>query len=251
MSCFIPFSATINPLLVPQAINDPFDVKVSKVARIAIEELQVILTESDHKWKHNFGLTPEKKGPIKGKMFGVLVVENTNGELGYLCTFSGKFADVPHPEIFVPSLFKIETDDYFINKGMTELSRIGEEIERLKSQGIALGLAKIRELEGERKLKSFALQRKLFDQYNFLNKKGETKGIWEIFKEYNDKKPASGAGECAAPKLLQYAFHHKMKPLAINEFWWGMSTKSELRKHGQFYPACEDKCRPILEYMLS
>jgi tRNA pseudouridine32 synthase / 23S rRNA pseudouridine746 synthase len=34
------------------------------------------------------------------------------------------------------------------------------------------------------------------------------------------------------------------------EFWWGVSPKSEIRKHGQFYPACRGKCEPILAHML-
>ncbi len=42
-----------------------------------------------------------------------------------------------------------------------------------------------------------------------------------------------------------------MKPLAMAEFWWGQSPKSEIRTHGQFYPSCKGKCEPILSHMLS
>jgi tRNA pseudouridine32 synthase/23S rRNA pseudouridine746 synthase len=73
----------------------------------------------------------------------------------------------------------------------------------------------------------------------------------EIFENALYKNPPAGAGECAAPKLLQYAFQHNMKPIAMAEFWWGLSPKSDFWKHGQYYPACQEKCRPILDHMLA
>jgi len=63
-------------------------------------------------------------------------------------------------------------------------------------------------------------------------------------------KPPAAAGECATPKLLQYAFLNGLRPVAMAEFWWGAPPKSEIRKHRQFYPACTGKCKPILEHML-
>ena len=105
-------------------------------------------------------------------------------------------------------------------------------------------------LKEERKTKSALLQQRMFDQYNFLNSKGETKTVCEIFLQTEQKVPPAGAGDCAAPKLLQYAYQHQMQPLAMAEFWWGQSPKSEIRKHGCFYPACRSKCEPILKHML-
>ena len=131
---------------------------------------------------------------------------------------------------------------------MTELTQIGDRINKLESENSSVALSEVLQLKTERKVKSKLLQQELFDQYQFLNKLGEVKSICYIFKEFNNKKPAAGSGECSAPKLLQYAYHHKMKPLAIAEFWWGKSTK--YKEHGKFYPACNDKCRPILGYML-
>lgn len=107
---------------------------------------------------------------------------------------------------------------------------------------VNLLLDEINQLKEERRQKSSALQQKLFAEYSFLNQFGERKSIGEIF---NDNPPA-GAGECAAPKLLHYAFEHQLKPIAMAEFWWGKSPKSEIRKHKQFYPACKSKCEPIL-----
>jgi tRNA pseudouridine32 synthase/23S rRNA pseudouridine746 synthase len=110
---------------------------------------------------------------------------------------------------------------------------------------------KIQSLKTRRKQKSGALQQKLFDQYQFLNQSGEVKPLTAIFEKTVFGKPPSGAGECAAPKLLQYAFQHQLKPIAMAEFWWGQSPVSEVRKHGQYYPACRGKCEPILGHMLA
>jgi tRNA pseudouridine32 synthase / 23S rRNA pseudouridine746 synthase len=103
-------------------------------------------------------------------------------------------------------------------------------------------LEAINQLKEERRIKSGALQQKLFAEYSFLNQFGERKSIGEIF----NNNPPAGAGECAAPKLLHYAFENQLKPIAMAEFWWGQSPKSEIRKHKQFYPACKSKCEPIL-----
>ncbi|WP_333877300.1 RluA family pseudouridine synthase [Flavobacterium sp.] len=104
----------------------------------------------------------------------------------------------------------------------------------------------INALKEARKEKSSALQQRLFNEYAFLNQYQELKSLGEIF----NGNPPAGAGECAAPKLLHYAFQHDLKPIAMAEFWWGQSPKSEVRKHQQFYPACTGKCEPILKHML-
>lgn len=131
----------------------------------------------------------------------------------------------------------------------------------------------------ERKMKSDHLQRWLFYQFSMLNAHGERKNLLDIFRDYYlknspartkaahitsvntaeraDKEslaasllPPSGAGECCEPKLLQYAFLHGYKPISMAMFWWGPSPKTEIRQHGNYYPACNGKCKPILEWML-
>lgn len=109
---------------------------------------------------------------------------------------------------------------------------------------------KISSLKEERKTKSNSLQNQLFNQYQFLNKFKQEKGLLEIFSNTVFQQPPAAAGECAAPKLLQYAFQNDLEPICMAEFWWGDSPKSEVRKHGQFYPACTGKCEPILGHML-
>lgn len=109
---------------------------------------------------------------------------------------------------------------------------------------------KIQELKAERKRRSAALQRRLFEQFDLLNARGERKNLYELFQETAGRIPPAGAGECAAPRLLQYAYLHQLRPVAMAEFWWGESPRGEIRRHGNYYPACQGKCGPILRYML-
>lgn len=110
--------------------------------------------------------------------------------------------------------------------------------------------AEIQQLKAERKTRSAALQQQLFEQFKMLNQRGEVKTLCEIFEQTVQKTPPAGAGECAAPKLLQAAYLHHWKPIAMAEFWWGASPKTEIRHHGHYYPACKGKCEPILSHML-
>lgn len=109
---------------------------------------------------------------------------------------------------------------------------------------------RISALKSERKTRSAALQQKLFEQFGMLNYRGEVKNLCEIFGQTVHKTPPAGAGECAAPKLLQQAYLHGWKPIAMAEFWWGDSPKTEIRHHGHYYPTCKGKCEPILQHML-
>ena len=131
----------------------------------------------------------------------------------------------------------------------------------------------------ERKMKSDRLQRWLFSQFSLLNACEERKNLLDIFRDYYLQNspartkaahitsvntaeraakeslaasllPPSGAGECCEPKLLQYAFFHGYKPISMAMFWWGPSPKTEIRQHENYYPACNGKCKPILEWML-
>lgn len=113
---------------------------------------------------------------------------------------------------------------------------------------IAVFEKEIGKLKTLRKKKSGALQQRLFQQYQFLNIRGERQGLSQIFEPLGQ--PPAGAGDCAGPKLLQYAFSNNYQPIAMGEFWWGKPPKTQLRKQGRFYPACSGKCKPILGHML-
>lgn len=137
--------------------------------------------------------------------------------------------------------------------GKAELKRLErswkEQIAPLQTGANAFA-HQIEELKAERKTRSAALQRKLFEQFRMLNARGEVKDLCTLFEQTVQKVPPAGAGECAAPKLLQYAYLNHLKPIAMAEFWWGNSPKAEIRHHGYYYPACKGKCEPILAHML-
>lgn len=337
---FTPFKNSVSNIELPEKFTFPFYYEPHPIALLAAKELQEYI-ENQSDFEHNFGIEFGKEGLVIGKMFGVLVVQNENGELGYLSAFSGKLAKGNHHERFVPPVFDILKEDGFFRKQEDIISAINREIETLeqaedftnqlqaedriiresqeeiaqiksdikankklrdtlrkqyqqqlalnelspadleekmqalvkqslkesyflkdRTQAIKIAIEesktktqlfkdKINALKEERKIKSAACQQEIFDHYYFLNKEGQQKSLAAIFQATADQKPPAGAGECAAPKLLQYAYLHKLKPIALAEFWWGQSPSSEIKKHGHFYPACRGKCEPILGHMLT
>lgn len=334
-NCITYFSEkVIDGITIPEKFTFPFYYKPHELTLIASAELQEYL-ESQIDLNHNFGLIENQQGLVIGKMFGVLVVEDENGKLGYLSAFSGKLAGSNIHTKFVPPVFDMLIEDSFFLKEQLILNDINDQVKEIESDinykkqkedlknlsaqsileidtfkkrlkinkdnrkhlraeqkgkfndedyeafeayliqhslyykhqfkvlveewnqrldDIKFELAqsdeKIEALKKERREKSGALQYQLFEQYSFLNIDKKTKSLHAIFSDTVFGKPPAAAGECATPKLLQYAFLHGYRPIAMAEFWWGASPKSEIRKHKQFYPACTGKCKPILEHML-
>ena len=177
----------------------------------------------------------ERIHPSEGKMFGVLVVEG-----GFLAAYSGLLEGRNDWPYFVPPVFDAQDPDGYFKAKEREISH-STLLTPLSSKKM-----------------SQDLQLWLFHQYRMLNARGEEKDLVDIWQDYHcspriRKKyplPPGGTGDCCAPKLLQYAFQHGLKPLCMAEFWWGPSPKSEIRHHGQFYPSCRGKCKPILTWML-
>lgn len=140
------------------------------------------------------------------------------------------------------------------------------ELRRIKQRGAAITAeaerqvkekeAEIQRMKHERKERSDALQRWLFTQHQLTQPSGEKQSLLKVFTDYAQRTgskqtmPPSGTGECCAPRLLDYANAHGMKPLALAEFWYGASPKGEIRHHGSFYEPCQSKCVPILWSMM-
>jgi tRNA pseudouridine32 synthase/23S rRNA pseudouridine746 synthase len=332
--CFTYFTSCIKKHALPERFTFPFYYQPHPLCIEAAQQLQSHL-QSQSQWQHNFGLSDDPNNII-GKMFGVLLVKNVRGELGFISAFSGKLAEQNHIQGFVPPVFDLLAENSFFLTEQVAINRLNEDIKNLddtpelatlkrdlsvleadfsqqlsvlrselvenrktrKKQRQALhsevditntdkGLyelaqqsvfdkwrlkeltehsqqvigqlqvkvneftEKITKLKLQRKTLSANLQNRIFSQYQFLNKAQEPKNLLDVFAETALKTPPAGAGECAAPKLLQYAFKHQLTPLAMAEFWWGASPKSEVKKHQQFYPACTGKCQPILKHMLA
>lgn len=231
------FKKDLSKITIPKKINNPFALELPKIAKIAAKEFQeFIFLEASH-WDYDFETR-------QGKMFGVLVVQKQDDSYAYLGTTSGELSRKKTCEKFIPPVFDESTGNYFLNKEMTEITLISKQIKNTKIQ------EKVKELRELRSQKSRSVQKKLFEHYEFINIHGELQNLLQIFNNSKQGKPPAATGECAAPKLLQYALKNDFKPIALAEFWWGNPPKGNERKHKMFYPSCKNKCRPILEYML-
>ena len=177
----------------------------------------------------------------EGKMFGVLVVETVDGQLAFLAAYSGLLEGRNDWPYFVPPVFDAQQPDGHFKQEERRISAMRDESQR-----------------EERRQRSQDLQLWLFHQYQVLNARGETHDLVEVWRDYHCSPriqrryplPPGGTGDCCAPKLLQYTYQNHLKPVCMAEFWWGPSPKSEVRHHGQFYPACRGKCKPVLTWML-
>ena len=134
-----------------------------------------------------------------------------------------------------------------------ELSRLKKRVRAQLEPYESAASATRRHLEAlkeRRRADSEKLQQWLFDHFMVSNAEGESRSLSEIFAATPLAVPPSGAGECCAPKLLQYAYLQGWKPLEIAEFWYGHPKDGEVRIHGEHYPACRGKCLPVLSWML-
>jgi len=256
---FFPFTESLDSYVIPNRFNDPFNYIPTPLCLLAVEKLQHYLNTTTD-LQHNFGLDNADNVLAHGKMFGVLIAENEQKEIGFLMAFSGKLIGENDLSKFVPVVGHKNRDIDYLNSNMTGLTQMNHQIEIIQNQINSLNenhsdeakvlQGKISTLKLERKQRSQIIQQRIFEEYTFLNALGESKSLLQIFQEASNGLPPSGAGECAAPKLLQYAFESNLKPIAMSEFWWGKPRKSQDKKHGAFYPSCLDKCGPILQHML-
>ena len=329
INCFTSFKANVEHFQLPNKFTYPFCYQPHQLALTASHELQEKLTK----------LHPlETK--LKGRMYGVLVVKNAIGELGYLSALSGnnnieQLVDNIDSN-FVPAIFELNEEEQYYQSRSAYINQLNQTIEKLtiepeltrlqtllaaqteenmqaisnlqqqmrenkkarkekrtwlttatisaeeeKNVSIELSRQSVNDkkqlltlkdkwqqallvtrgqlnlltdeidvLKKERKKLSASLQKYLFKQYQLLNSQGKTRDLIDIFKETIHPRPPAGSGDCAAPKLLQYAFQHKLTPVCMAEFWWGTQPQSEIRKHQHYYPACQGKCQPILQHML-
>lgn len=309
------FTEDISHIELPALFTWPFHYEPHPLSRLAAAEVQRYLA-SKSEWREEIQ---------RGKMFGVLVVRDREGGIGFLAAFSGNLCGSNRHEYFVPPIYDMLRPGEFFRGGEAEISAINRRIsemcegEEYRTSRDALAEAKelfsrelsalkatlqhrkqerdrrraegessevltlesqrdnadmqrlkrhhkhliaeaqahfdtlnhdIEELKSLRQQKSAALQMQLFAEFRILNARGEVKDLCELFAPTTQGVPPAGAGECAAPKLLQYAYLNHLEPIAMAEFWAGASPRGEVRHDGAFYPACNGKCKPILTFML-
>lgn len=179
----------------------------------------------------------------EGKMLGIMMVEKPDGTTDFLFGFSGLAGGKSIVDGFVPPIYDLQDPEGHFKLKEAEISALNRSIEESTDPEEKASLKALRKAE------SNDLQNWIFRQFIVLNALGEKKSILDIFAE-RGLVPPGGTGECAAPKLLQYAYLNNMKPLAMGEFWYGASPSKEIRRQGCFYPSCTGKCGPLLSYML-
>ena len=313
------FKSDISVVEAPGRFNNPFYYSPHALCVAAADEVRAMLTRDN----------AVAADAAKGKMFGVLVVRDSGGELGYLAAFSGLLTGSNRVDGFVPPVFDLQSPGGYFKQEEGEITALNMKIKETEHCGeytaavsavnearltMEMELSAMREemrhgkqrrnelratgfltadeeaalvresqfrkaelkrvtarlqqrvdeceavlapfkesvtaMKEERKRRSAALQRWLFEQFKVLNANGKEKSLLDIFAEYSGIIPPGGAGECAAPKLLQYAYLNSLTPIAVAEFWIGESLQGEVRRDGCFYGACKSKCEPILGYML-
>ncbi len=324
MTIITAFSHTPKMSELPTIFPSPFSATPHAIARQAAVQLQAWLIKQTS-WQHDFDSVDG------GKMFGVLVVKDSDDQLGFVAAFSGMLAGQWQLPGFVPPMFDPSEWQAFLPAGEAELAAYASQIETLNNSTarhelrsklkqlseqqdadmqalkqihigrkmrrreqrsasqffsayekkelldklsfesqedkrefkqartdwqtkLAVFQQKLDEIEGQievlkktRARLSNNLHQQVFATYTLSNKQGDQKSISHFFEDGN---PPSGAGDCAAPKLIHYACKNGLRPLALAEFWWGAAPKQGIRQHGHYYPACRGKCLPILPFML-
>lgn len=144
---------------------------------------------------------------------------------------------------------ELDRQSQFIKAELRRLKATWREKINAAQEELAAKEAAVKKLESRRAAMSDALQKWIFSQYRVHNSTGEECTVSEIFIGAGSV-PPGGTGECAAPKLLEYAYRNGFHPVAMGEFWYGKSPDTAVRTHGHFYPSCTSKCGPLLNFML-
>lgn len=182
-------------------------------------------------------------GPARGKMFGVLECLRPDGTTTFLKAFSGQYNGRWLVDGWVPPLFDVPLFLALNAKGEPRIKDLGQEIGRLKDHG-----EKWLAQRKERRQLSQQLMQAIHDLYTLVNFRGETAKLSDVF--LGKTGIPTGTGDCCAPKLLNFAACHQLRPLGLTEFYWGQTNASGTRIHGACSASCAEKCEHILGFML-
>jgi hypothetical protein len=179
----------------------------------------------------------------RGRMFGVLECVNAQGETVILRAFSSLHGGLRTVDGWVPPILGEDIFNTLVRPGQDEIKRLTREMNSLERDSPAYA-----ELSRKRKGISQDLMPRIHDRYFLNNFRGERRALRDIWNHRQGL--PGGVGDCCAPKLLNHAAGTGLKPVGLVEFYWGGPQRSGNRIAGRFYPACAEKCQPILGFML-
>ena len=182
-------------------------------------------------------------GNARGKMFGVLVCETKQGARQTLKAFSGQYNGMWEVDGWVPPLFNVGQFWEFLTPIEKEIKKLGRIL-----QTLVVGSLQYQKVQQQRKRLSQSLMKDIHGLYRLHNFHNKQCSLEDVVGPHTGI--PTGTGDCCAPKLLNYAAVNNLKPIGLAEFYWGKANKSATRSQGAFYPACKEKCGPILGFLL-
>ena len=178
-----------------------------------------------------------------GKMFGCLECKAVDGSTVVLHAFSGQYNKYFTLPRWVPPL--IDPDQFF---RLTEQAE--KQIKDLTRQiaTLADGDESKKELRHRRRTLSRTLMKDVFSLYSATNFRNAHLPLMQAALP-NSALP-TGTGDCCAPKLLNFAARNHLVPIGLAEFFWGKENRNATRHEGEFFAPCQEKCAPILGFLL-
>lgn len=116
------FSTSIAEIPLPEKFTYPFCYTPHPLCVLAAEEVKSFLSRQTE-W------TEELQA---GKMFGVLLIRDEDGEIGYLAAYSGILAGRNDHPFFVPPVYDLLNPDGFFKKEEEQISRINLSIREME-----------------------------------------------------------------------------------------------------------------------
>ena len=127
---FTRFDSDIQSYPLPEKFTFPFYYQPHPLCVLAAQQLQRHLTVQQA-WHHDFGIDGNPDGT--GKMFGVLLVQSPEGEIGYFSAFSGKIADQNLLPGFVPPVFDMLAEESFFRSDLAEITQLNKAVKTEQS----------------------------------------------------------------------------------------------------------------------
>ncbi|RUA37894.1 MAG: RNA pseudouridine synthase, partial [Bacteroidetes bacterium] len=201
-SYFIKFKTDTSDYSLPEKFTFPFSYEPHPLTELAAKELQERLRNA------------KIKNEISGKMYGVLVVQNQIGEIGYLTSFSGQDYEGNPPVNFVPPIYDRLELEGFYKKGEEDLVKINQKIKKLEEdQNFRKLMAELKEQSKQSNLELKSEQEKK-QKAKALRKEKREEGMINLspaaFDELDEKLRKESRSEDFNYKKLHKAWKKKI-----------------------------------------